>query len=96
MLSNMRGGLAPRLAEANIVTDKTIFKHKVKAHGSLDRYKARWILQGFTQCLGMDFDETFSPVVKPATIRTVLTLVHSRCWPMHQLDVKNAFFHGTL
>ena len=44
----------------------------------------------------MDFDETFSPVVKPATVRTVLSLALSRHWPIHQLDVKNAFLHGTL
>ena len=44
----------------------------------------------------MDYDETFSPVVKPATVRTVLSLVLSRSWPVHQLDVKNAFLHDTL
>ena len=44
----------------------------------------------------MDFSETFSPVVKPATVRTVLSLALSRRWPVHQLDVKNAFLHGTL
>ena len=54
------------------------------------------MLRGFTQRPGVDYDETFSPVVKPATVRTVLTLAHSRDWPIHQLDVKNAFLHGTL
>ena len=44
----------------------------------------------------MDYDETFSPVVKPAIVRTVLSFVLSRSWPMHQLDVKNTFLHGTL
>jgi hypothetical protein len=44
----------------------------------------------------VDYDETFSPVIKPATIRTVLTLAVSRGWPVHQLDVKKAFLHGTL
>jgi hypothetical protein len=44
----------------------------------------------------VDFDETFSPVVKSATIRTVLSLALSCRWPIHQLDVKNAFLHGNL
>ena len=66
--------------------------HKRRADGTLERYKARWVLRGFTQRPGVDYDETFSPVVKPATVRTVL----SRSWPVHQLDVKNAFLYGTL
>jgi uncharacterized membrane protein (DUF441 family) len=59
-------------------------------------YKACWVLRGFTQRPGVDYDETFSPVIKPAIARTVLTLVVFRGWPVHQLDVKNAFLHGTL
>jgi hypothetical protein len=62
----------------------------------LERYKAHWALRGFTQRPDIDYDETFSPVVKPATVRTILSLAVSRSWPVHQLDVKNAFLHGTL
>ena len=62
---------------ANIVTDKWVFCHKFRPDGSLDRYKARWVLRGVTQRPGIDFDETFSPVVKLATVRTVLTLALS-------------------
>jgi hypothetical protein len=79
-----------------VVTGKWIFKLKLHADGSLERYKARYVLRGFTQRPGVDYDETFSPVVKPATVRTVLTLALSRDCPVHQLDVKNAFLHGTL
>jgi hypothetical protein len=94
--ANHTWDLVPRPRQANVVTGKWIFKHKFHADGSLDRYKARWVLRGFTQRPGVDYDETFSPVVKPATVRTILTLAHSRDWPIHQLDVKNAFLHGTL
>ncbi|GJX11316.1 ribonuclease H-like domain-containing protein [Tanacetum coccineum] len=59
-------------------------------------YKARLVANGRNQQQGIDCDETFSPVVKPATIRIVLSLVVSRDWPIHQLDVKNVFFHGYL
>ncbi|GKF46417.1 ribonuclease H-like domain-containing protein, partial [Tanacetum coccineum] len=59
----------------------------------LSRYKARLVANGKIQ---QHCDETFSPVVKPATIRIVLSLAVSHQWPIHQLDVKNAFLHGHL
>jgi hypothetical protein len=55
LLSNRTWDLVPRPPGANVVTDKWIFKHKLKADGSLDRYKARWVLWGFTQRPGVDF-----------------------------------------
>ncbi|GKD53400.1 ribonuclease H-like domain-containing protein [Tanacetum coccineum] len=73
-----------------------LFKHKFHADGLLSRYKARLIANGRSQQQGIDCDETFSLVVKPATIRTVLSLEVSRDWPIHQLDVKNAFLYGQL
>jgi hypothetical protein len=78
----------------NVVTGKWLFRHKLTSDGSLDRYKAHWVLRGFTQRPGVDYDETFSPVVKFATVRVVLAL--SWDWAIHQLDVKNAFLHDTL
>nr|GEZ36968.1 ribonuclease H-like domain-containing protein [Tanacetum cinerariifolium] len=57
---------------------------------------ARLVANGSSQQLGVDFDETFRPVVKPATIRTVFSIVVSRQWPIHQLDVKNAFLNDDL
>lgn len=96
LFQNQTWDLVPRPPNANLVTGKWIFKHKFQADGSLERYKARWVLRGFTQRPGIDFAETFSPVVKPANVRTVLSLALSRQWPVHQLDVKNAFLYGTL
>ncbi|GJU64655.1 ribonuclease H-like domain-containing protein [Tanacetum coccineum] len=88
--------LVPRSAGVNMVRSMWLFKHKFHADGTLSRYKARLIANGSSQQLGVDFDETFSPVVKPAIIRTVLSLAVSRQWPIHQLDVKNAFLNGDL
>ncbi|GKF57308.1 ribonuclease H-like domain-containing protein, partial [Tanacetum coccineum] len=78
----------------NVVRSMWLFKHKFKADGSLSRYKAHLVANGRSQQQGIDCDETFSQVVKPATIRTVLSLAVSRDWPIHQLDVKIAFLHG--
>ena len=88
--------LVDRPPGVRVITGKWVYKYKLRADGSLERYKARWIVRGDTQRPGIDFGETFTPVVKPATIRTVLTLVASKKWPAHQLDVSNAFLHGHL
>ncbi|GJW55300.1 ribonuclease H-like domain-containing protein [Tanacetum coccineum] len=58
--------------------------------------KARLVVNGRSKQIGIDCDETFSPVVKPATIRTILSLALTRHWLIHQLDVKNAFLNGDL
>jgi hypothetical protein len=78
LMSNRTWELVPRPHGSNIVTDKWVFTHKFLSDGTFDRYKAHWVLRGFTQRPGVDYDETFSPVVKPAIVRTVLALAASR------------------
>ncbi|GJV61403.1 ribonuclease H-like domain-containing protein [Tanacetum coccineum] len=96
LITNGTWVLVPRPTNVNVVRSMWLFKHKFNADGSLSRYKARLVANGRSQQQGIDCDETFSLVVKPATIRTVLSLAVSRDWPIHQLDVKNAFLHGHL
>jgi hypothetical protein len=90
------GSWFPDLRALTLSPTSGFFTHKLRADGTLGRYKARWVLRGFTQRLGVDYDETFSPVVKPVTVRTVLATAVSRDWPIQQLDVKNDFLHNTL
>ncbi|GKA14356.1 ribonuclease H-like domain-containing protein [Tanacetum coccineum] len=74
LVKNVTWFLVPRLAGVNMVRSMWLFKHKFHADGTLSRYKARLVANGSSQQLGVDFDETFSLVVKPAIVRMVLSL----------------------
>ena len=70
--------------------------YKKRSDGTIDRYKARLVANGFKQRYGLDYEDTFSPVVKIATICLVLAISVSKGWGLRQLDVQNAFLHGVL
>jgi hypothetical protein len=96
LIANNTWDIIPRHVGSNIITGKWIFIHKFNSDSTLERYKTHCVLHGFTQRPGVDYDEMFNPVVKPATVRMVLSLAVSHSWPVHQLDMKNEFLHGTL
>lgn len=73
-----------------------MLKTKRHADGILECRKARLVAKGFHQQAGIDFTETFSPIVKPITIKLLVSIIVSSHWPLHQLDTQNTLLHGDL
>jgi uncharacterized membrane protein YgcG len=88
--------LVHKPAGTSIVGCRWVFTVKQNPDGTVDRLKARLVAKGFTQTYGLDYTETFSPVAKLNSIRIIISLAANLDWPLHQLDVKNAFLHGDL
>ncbi|CAL1404046.1 unnamed protein product [Linum trigynum] len=95
-IRNHTWDLVPAPPDCNILSNKWVYRTKIHPDGSLDRHRARLVARGFEQIPGLDFDQTYSPVLKPATLRLILGLAVTQGWPLHQIDVANAFLHGQL
>lgn len=82
--------------DQKVIDNRWVFKLKRNPDESIDRYKARLVVRGFTQEYGVDYHETFSPVVKFTSIRAILALAASKQMKLQQFDVKTAFLNGEL
>lgn len=84
--------LMPLPKGKKIMGCRWVFSIKHKVDGSIERYNARLVANGYTQTYGIDYQEAFSSVAKLNTVRVFLSLTTNLDWPLHQFDVKNAFF----
>lgn len=89
-MDNGTWDLVPCPTESDPIGCKSVFRTKLKSDSLLDKYKARLVVEV------TDYLDTFSPMVKPQTIRLVLSLELSLGWELKQLDVNNAFLNGVL
>jgi len=82
--------------DTNLVGCRWVFRIKRDANGKILKYRARLVAQGFTQLYGIDFYETFTPVARLSSIRTVIALAASEDWELHQMDVKSAYLNSPI
>ncbi|CAL8161243.1 unnamed protein product [Prunus armeniaca] len=79
-----------------VIGVKWVYKTKLNLDGTVQKNKARLVAKGYSQKPGIDYNETFAPVARLDTIRTLIALVAQKEWSLYQLDVKSAFLNGVL
>ncbi|KAI5349042.1 hypothetical protein L3X38_001929 [Prunus dulcis] len=88
--------LVDRPSDKPVIGVKWVYKTKLNLDGSIQKHKARLVVKGYAQKPGIDFNETFAPVARVDTIRTLIALAAQKGWKLYQLDVKSAFLNGVL
>jgi len=78
------------------ISNKWVYRVKTNADGSIDKFKARLVIKGFSQRRGVDYDQTFSPVARMSTIRTLISVAANEGMKLAQIDVSTAFLYGDL
>lgn len=96
LMKNRTWILVESPCDQKVIDNRWVYKIKQNTDGSIERYKARLVVRGFSQQHGIDYLETFSPVVKFTSIRTILALAAARKMKLKQFDVKTAFLYGDL
>ena len=96
LLKNDTWDLVPPPEGKNVVGSRWLLKVKRDENGSVDRFKARLVAQGYSQVKGVDYDEVFSPVARYSSVRSLLALANAQDLEIHQMDVKTAFLNGLL
>ena len=91
LVSNGTWTLVDRPKDQKVVRSKWVYKIKLNADGTLNKFKARLVALGYTQVKGIDYDDTFAPVARIESVRTVLAIAVEKGWDIHSMDVNNAY-----
>ena len=96
ILKNDVWDIVPKPENKSVVSSKWIYKIKHVADGSIEKYKERFVARGFSQKEGIDYEETFAPVARYTSIRSIMALASMMKWDLHQMDVKTTFLDGVI
>ena len=96
IMKNDMWEVVSRLTGKSMVPSRWLYKIKHVVDGSIEKYKARFVARGFTKKEGIDYDETFAPVARYTTIKTIISCAAVFRWKLHQMDVKIAFLNGKI
>jgi hypothetical protein len=88
--------IVPKPKNKDVVSSKRLYKIKHVFDGSIEKHKARFVAHGFSQEEGIDYKETFSPVARYTSIRTIIALAVKMKWKLHQMYVKTTFLNGVI
>jgi Reverse transcriptase (RNA-dependent DNA polymerase) len=88
--------LEEALPGANIIGSKWVFKAKKDVAGNIARYKARLVTQGFSQISGIDYNDTYAPVARLASLHAIIMMANCLCLELHQVDIKGVYLNGVL
>jgi hypothetical protein len=88
--------LVPRPPGANVIDSKWVWKKKLDQYQRVKRFRARLVARGFKQIAGVDFFETFAPVMRYKSLLILLSLAAERDYEVRHLDVPKAFLQATL
>ena len=80
----------------SVVISRWLYKIKYVADGNIEKYKAWFVVRGFSQIEGVDYDETFAPIARYTSIHLIISIVAEMGWKIHQMDVKTAFLNGII
>ena len=96
IIRNSVWDVVPRPHGKSVVSSRWLYKVKQAADGSVEKHKARFVARGFSQVEGINYDETFPPVARYSSIRSMLDLSAQMGWKIHQMDVKTVFLNGKI
>ena len=88
--------IVPKPERKCVVSYKWIYKINHAADGSIEKFKERFVARGFSQKEGMDYEDTFAPVERYTSIRTIMEIASMMKWSLHQMDVKTPFLNGVI